>query len=271
MGFLPFPVSSREAPEECASVRLARITREFLKEKATDSPTVLLMLCRTGFEFRFQSKLTLGFDVGAITRKPGLVVLRELNERSGLTEQLQELFVDQRDARHVEHPALELLRQRVYQIAASYEDANDASFVRHDPTLRAVASRRGEPPASPPTLSRLENDAPWESIHRFQHLGLQWLCQHAELEAKAGTELILDNRLDRCPPRSAAPELLQRLLRQLHLSSTVDLRSQLGNAAGLLPEAVRRERHPSVVATAAPAGDPTALAVAPTPRRAARR
>jgi len=72
------------------------------------------------------------------------------------------------------------VRQRVYQIAAGYEDANDASFLRHDPTLRAVASERCEPLASQPTLSRLENAASWEAIRRFQPLGLEWFCRHGE-------------------------------------------------------------------------------------------
>jgi hypothetical protein len=64
------------------------------------------------------------------------------------------LVVDERDR------PLNLLRQRIYQIAAGCENANDATFRRHDPTLRAVVGC--EPPlASQPTLSRLENAALW--------------------------------------------------------------------------------------------------------------
>jgi len=148
--------------------------------------------CHTGFGFRFQPKLTLDFHGGEITGEAGLILLREFDQRLGLTAGLKGLFVDQRDARYVEHPALDLLRQRIYQIAAGYEDGNDATYLRHDPTLRAVASRRGESLASQPTLSRLENAAPWESIRRFQQLGLEWLCRYGDSQAKAGEELILD-------------------------------------------------------------------------------
>jgi hypothetical protein len=147
--------------------------------------------CHTGFGFQFQPKLTLDFQGGEITSEAGLILLREFDQRLGLTAELRGLLVDQRDARYVEHPALDLLRQRIYQIAAGYEDANDATFLRHDPTLRAVASRRGEPLASQPTLSRLENAAPWESIRLFERQGLEWFCGHGA-KRKAGEEIILD-------------------------------------------------------------------------------
>jgi len=116
--------------------------------------------CHTGFGFQFQPKLTLDFQGGEITSEAGLILLREFDQRLGLTGELKGLLVDERDARYVEYPTLDLLRQRIYQIAAGYEDANDASFLRHDPTLRAVVSPRSESLASQPTLSRLENAAP---------------------------------------------------------------------------------------------------------------
>jgi hypothetical protein len=35
-----------------------------------------------------------------------------------------------------------LLRQRLYQIVAGYEDANDADRLRHDPLLQIVADQK---------------------------------------------------------------------------------------------------------------------------------
>ena len=147
--------------------------------------------CHSGFEFQFQAKLALDFEGGEITGEAGLILLREFDQRLGLTAGLNGLLVDQRDNRYVAHPALELLRQRIYQIAAGYEDANDATFLRHDPTLRAVVSPRGEPLASQPTLSRLENAAPWESIRLFERQGLEWFCAYGA-QRTAGEEIILD-------------------------------------------------------------------------------
>ena len=85
--------------------------------------------CHTGFGFQFQPKLTLDFLGGEITSEAGLILLREFDQRLGLTGELRGLLVDERDARYVEHPALALLRQCIYQIAAGYEDANDATFL----------------------------------------------------------------------------------------------------------------------------------------------
>jgi hypothetical protein len=59
----------------------------------------------------------------------------------------------------VTHSLLDLIRQRVYQIAAGYEDANDAETLRHDPALKLACGRAplsGAHLASQPTLSRLE-------------------------------------------------------------------------------------------------------------------
>jgi hypothetical protein len=149
--------------------------------------------CHTRFDFKFQPRLALDFDGGQITGEAGLILLREFDQRLRLTAALDQLLIDERDRRYVTHSALTLLRQRVYQIAAGYEDANDADCLRNDPVLRAVADGRDRPLASQPTLSRLENAVPWESIRRFARLGLEWFCDSARRERKRkAAELVLD-------------------------------------------------------------------------------
>ena len=86
--------------------------------------------CHIQFSFRFQPKLRLDFGGGEITSEAGLVLLREFDERLKLTASLKGLVADERDRRYIEHSTLNLLRQRIYQIAAGYEDANDATFLR---------------------------------------------------------------------------------------------------------------------------------------------
>src|SRR5690606_26741401 len=99
--------------------------------------------CRTesGVQFQFAPKLTVSFDGGTLTSDAGLVLLREFDERLGITAALRAVVRDPRDTRFAQHGLLTLLRQRLYQIAAGYEDANDATALRHDPTLCAVAGR----------------------------------------------------------------------------------------------------------------------------------
>src|SRR5208337_3939479 len=54
---------------------------------------------------------------------------------------------------------LQMVRQRVYQIAAGYEDCNDADFLRIDPALRLAIGKGDEAGAGQSRLSRLEDEA----------------------------------------------------------------------------------------------------------------
>ncbi|MBX3024327.1 IS1380 family transposase [bacterium] len=132
----------------------------------------------------------MAFDGGEITSDAGLVLLREFDERVGVTAALPTLIADPRDTRFTEHELLTLLRQRLYQIAAGYEDANDATALRRDPTLCTVAARGLTALASQPTLSRLENGVAWESIRLLETQGTEWLCRYEPRGPR--DEIILD-------------------------------------------------------------------------------
>jgi len=111
------------------------------------------------FPFFQHAKLTATFDGGAITSDGGLPLVREFDERIGLSHRISELIYDPRDPRFVLHDQALLLRQRLYQIIAGYEDANDANRLRQDPVFKAVVGRNPEALdlGSQPTFSRLEN------------------------------------------------------------------------------------------------------------------
>ena len=51
-----------------------------------------------------------------------------------------------------------MVRQRIYQIAAGYEDCNDADFLRIDPALLHAIGKGDEAGAGQSRLSRLENE-----------------------------------------------------------------------------------------------------------------
>ena len=64
----------------------------------------------------------------------------------------------------------DLLKQRVLQIAAGYEDANDANTLRHDPIFKLLLDRlpdTGPPLASQPTISRFENRVSRTELYRL--------------------------------------------------------------------------------------------------------
>ena len=81
-----------------------------------------------------------------------------------------------------------MLRQRVYGLAAGYEDLNDHDALRWDPAWQ-TAVERDKPAASSPTLCRLENRADRQiAIAMHQVLVDQFIASFAE----PPTELILD-------------------------------------------------------------------------------
>ncbi len=148
----------------------------------------------TQLTFSFQPKLCLDFRGGEMTTDPGLLLLRELDERLGLTRRLGSLVEDGRDERYTVHEVGDLLRQRVYQIAAGYEDAVDANLLRHDATFQTIVNDEpGDLLAGQSTISRLENSAGWEDIQRLTDLSLEWFLRHgAKLRRSLLQEILLD-------------------------------------------------------------------------------
>jgi hypothetical protein len=111
------------------------------------------------FPLLARKSVQLDFTGGLLSSDGGLLLLARLDRSLGLTERVAACLKDDRRPDRVHHPLLDLIRQRVYQIAAGYEDANDATSLRHDPALKLSLGRAplsGADLASQPTLSRLE-------------------------------------------------------------------------------------------------------------------
>src|SRR5512132_2352542 len=112
----------------------------------------------------------LDFDGGRLSSDAGLVLLKDPDEQLGLTHNLAAVLSDPRDPRRVHFTHRDLLKQRVFQIAAGYEDANDANTLRHDPIFKLLLERlpeTGAPLASQPTISRFENSVSRTEIYRM--------------------------------------------------------------------------------------------------------
>jgi hypothetical protein len=82
------------------------------------------------------------FDGGPITSDAGGLLLREVEQRTGIVRQLGGCFTDHRDEELVEHSVEELLRQRIFGLALGYEDLNDHDQLRHDPLLATLVGKR---------------------------------------------------------------------------------------------------------------------------------
>ena len=105
------------------------------------------------------------------------MLLRQFDEQLALTKKFPGLFNDWRNPVFIEHHTHEMLRQRIYQIAAGYEDCDDADTLRTDPTFQTLVGK-ADPLASQPTLSRLENHADEQTNEALGATGLQWFLQH---------------------------------------------------------------------------------------------
>lgn len=110
-----------------------------------------------------------GFDGGDISSDGGALLLRQVEQITGILRQFADCFTDHRDPELIEHTVEELLAQRVYGLALGYEDLNDHDDLRRDPLLAAVVGKldptgqsrtrtrdRGKALAGKSTLNRLE-------------------------------------------------------------------------------------------------------------------
>jgi hypothetical protein len=86
-------------------------------------------------------KIEAQFDGGAVTSDAGVLFLREVDQRTGIIDRVVGALRDWRDPRYVLHSLSDLIRQRVFQIALGYEDADDADTLRGDPALKAACER----------------------------------------------------------------------------------------------------------------------------------
>lgn len=115
------------------------------------------------FTFDWNKSIRMSFTGGEITSNAGVMLLRELDDALGLTDELAVALRDPRDPAYVTHPLGELLRERLYMIALGHEDTNDATTLRDDPALKLAVRGAGveaihDPLASQPTVSRLEHE-----------------------------------------------------------------------------------------------------------------
>ncbi len=145
------------------------------------------------FSFHRHHLIRADFSGGQITSDAGLLPLRVFDQRHHLTRDWAACLRDPRQDTRVHHESLVLLRQRIYQIVAGYEDANDASRLRHDPLLQIVADHKlGDALGSQPTLSRWENAPSGRDLVRLQDLLLEQFIALCAQQVRQRGHILLD-------------------------------------------------------------------------------
>jgi hypothetical protein len=96
------------------------------------------------------------FTAEQTSHDAGLLLLNEVEKQTGLIGKLAECIHDPRNQGYVDHSIDSMLKQRIMQIAAGYEDANDCNTLRNDGIMKICAGNE-QVLASQPTMCRLEN------------------------------------------------------------------------------------------------------------------
>jgi len=94
------------------------------------------------FQLSFNPCLKVDFQGSRVTSDGGLLLVRELDERLGLSALIAENIMDRRRGKNTQLPLPDLLRQSIYSRLAGYEDLNDAERLSQDPTFRLIGSEK---------------------------------------------------------------------------------------------------------------------------------
>lgn len=116
-----------------------------------------------------EKKLQLQFDDPEVSSDAGIMILREVENQTGMINRFSDSFADKRHSSYIEHSQQELISQRVMQICAGYEDCNDANSLKNDPALKIAVGRTVKDAAlgSQSTLCRLENSVNRRDLMRM--------------------------------------------------------------------------------------------------------
>jgi hypothetical protein len=128
------------------------------------------------------------FDGGDLASDGGVVLLRQVDERIGLTRAAARVFADRRRQASVTHGVRDMLAQRVYALCCGWEDVTDHNLLRRDLALQTAVGRVDEL-ASGPTLSRLETAATPEHAAALNGVLVE---QFIAAQGRVPKELVLD-------------------------------------------------------------------------------
>lgn len=142
-------------------------------------------ICFSPFKRR---KIEVNFKGGSITSDAGVLLLREIDRKLGLTKDLANCIPDARDQRYIDHSVEALVAQRVYGLALGYEDLNDHASLRKDIGFQAAVNSASDL-ASASTLSRFENTA---TRNIAINISKQYIETFISSFRKPPKELILD-------------------------------------------------------------------------------
>lgn len=129
---------------------------------------------RIPFDFYKPRPLETTFSGLDLSSDAGVLLARQAEAQVHICQGMAERIADPRDPVKTTHSLEQLVSQRVFQLLAGYEDANDSNFLRNDPIFKIACNRLPivgeELLASQPTISRLENQVTRAEINALRSL-----------------------------------------------------------------------------------------------------
>jgi len=125
-------------------------------------------------------KVEVQFTAEQISTDGGLLFLKEVDKNIGLIDRIADCLEDHRHQSYVIHDMKSLLSQRIMQIAAGYEDANDCNDLRNDGVLKICCEKENSL-STQPTMSRFENGISTKELYKISHVFAdQFIASYAE-------------------------------------------------------------------------------------------
>ncbi|MEW6118894.1 MAG: IS1380 family transposase [Pseudomonadota bacterium] len=128
------------------------------------------------------------FTGGAIGSDGGIMLVRQVDRKIGLSAAVATALSDPRDPERIRHPLRDLVAQRLYGLCCGYEDLNDHDRLRFDPLMQTAVGK-AEELASSPTFSRLETRATRTDVMALNRVLVE---QFIAAQKQVPDELILD-------------------------------------------------------------------------------
>lgn len=137
-------------------------------------------------------KVIAEFEDVAMSSDGGILLAAEVERYLGLVDRLAACIKDPRQRGKVVHEIRDMLRQRILQIMAGYEDADDCDHLARDPAFKTAVGRdpqRDPDLASQPTMTRLENAVDRRTLLR---LGYAFVDQYMDSFPTPPQMVVLD-------------------------------------------------------------------------------
>ena len=181
------------------------------------------------FQLSFNSALRVDFQGARVTSDGGLILVRELDERLGLSALIERHLTDSRRGKNTQLPLADLVRQSIYSRLAGYEDVNDAERLSQDPTFRLIGSRkiweRGAALTSRLQSFETEVLTQEENLAGLAALNRELIARAEAIDSPRRVVLDMDST-EISGLRPAGAERLQRPLRVHLLSSAAAVQSR---------------------------------------------